>query len=111
MPDPVDTIRAAMAADAGQSWSTLVGAIAEVAAAPSAEAEQALVDLLTFQGPLTLAGGAMPHSQSPEDMIRTAAIDALWQMSGEKYATVCRSVAATTGSPIVKRIVAAKFPG
>jgi len=112
MPDPLAIIRTAMTADTATSWSGLVDAIAEVAATPpSPAAEQVLVDLLTFQGPLSLAGGYMPHSQSPDDMVKTAAIDALWQMSGEKYATVCRNVAAATPSPIVKRIVAARFPG
>jgi hypothetical protein len=111
MPDPLVIIRTAMTADTSTSWSGLVGAIAEVAATPSPAAEQLLLDLLTFQGPLSLAGGSMPHSQAPEDMIRTAAIDALWEMSGEKYAAVCRNVAAATPSPIVKRIVAARFPG
>ena len=111
MADPLVVIRTAITADTPTSWSALVGAITEVAATPSAAAEQALVDLLTFQGPLSLATGYMPHSQSPDDMVKTAAIDALWQMSGEKYATVCRNVAAATPSPIVKRIVAARFPG
>ena len=112
MADPVQTIQAAMTpAAAPTTWSALVDAIAEVAASPSPAGEEALVQLLQVPGTLSLAGGYMPHSQSPEDMIRTAAIDALYQIAGPKYAAVCREAAVATASPIVKRIVAARFPG
>jgi hypothetical protein len=109
MADPVLTIRAALNGDGPATWPDLVAAIAELAASASDAGEQALVDLLSDPRPLALAGGYVPHSQSPLDMIQTAAIDALWQTTGDKHADVCRQVAAATDSPIVKRIVRARF--
>jgi hypothetical protein len=112
--NPVETIRLAMdpAARAEPvAWRAVVSAVCEIADEPSADHEQLLVQLLTFQESYRLAGfGHLPHSQSPADMIRAAAIDALWKLSGTKYAAECQQVAAGAVSPIVKRLVAARFP-
>ena len=114
MEDAVATIHLAMnVAERSEpvSWRAVVSAVAALSAEPSADHEQLLVQLLSFSGPLNLGNwGHLPHSQSPVDMIHTAAIDALWQLSGPKYAAVCQQVAAATSSPIVKRLVAARFP-
>jgi hypothetical protein len=110
MSDPVATIRGAVTSLTPIAWPSLVAAIAEVSEAPSPEAEQALVDLLTSQSVMSFAGGYVPHSQSPLDMIRAAAIDTLGRWTGNKHADAFRQAAAATSSPIVKRM-AAKFSG
>jgi hypothetical protein len=113
--DPVETIRLTMdpAARAEMvGWREVVTAIGDIAAKPpSDQHEQVLVQLLSFDGPLKLASyGHLPHSQSPGDMITTAAIDALWRISGTTHAALCQQVAAGAVSPIVKRLVQARFP-
>lgn len=111
MAQPLEIIHLAMTHDEPVAWPELTNAIAALADTKSAEAEQALVDLLAFPGPLNLTGGGYaPHSQSPVDMIRMAAIDTLWRWTGTRYAALCREVASGPVSPIVKRMVAARFP-
>ena len=114
MADPLNTIRLAMSPAAigtPVAWRAVVSAIAELPTTRSDVVEGVLVQLLTFQGQLNLGGwGHMPHSQSPQDIIRTAAIERLWQISGTNHASVCQQLAAGPVSPIVKRLVAALFP-
>lgn len=92
-------------------WREVVSAIVELSATQAADAEQVLVQLLTFTGPLKLGPSVVPHSQSTADVIRATAIAQLHQISGAKYASVCQAVAAGPVSPIVKRLVAALYPG
>ena len=111
MADPLVTIRGAMQSLTPVAWPAVVTAIAEVSSAPpTPEAEQALVNLLTSKTAIPFAGGYVPHSRSPLDMIRAAAIDTLGQWTGSKHADAFRQAAAETSSPIVKRM-AAKFGG
>jgi hypothetical protein len=109
MADPLAILLAATLQRSAVAWPALVTAIADIAPTPSPEAEQALVDLISSPEAIPLAGGYVPHSQSPIDMIRAAAIETLVNWTGDKHADVCRQAAAATGSPNVKRMVAARF--
>jgi hypothetical protein len=91
-------------------WTEVANAIAQVARDESAEGEAALVELIKPENVITVAVGELPHSQSPQDMLRSAAIEALWHATGDKYSALCVQVAAASDSPIVKRLVAARFP-
>lgn len=110
MTDPLDVLRAAVSSRTPVSWTAITGAIAALSSTPSTDAEAVLVELLQLPSPPALAGGVVPHSQSPLDVIRAAAIDTLWRWTGTKYAAVCRQVAASSASPIVRRLVATRFP-
>jgi hypothetical protein len=105
---PLDILHTAMTSREPHAWTTIQTAIADLT--PSPEAETMLVRLLQLDGTLNLAaGGYLPHSQSPMDMLRAAAIETLWQWTGPKYAEVCQRAAENSDSPIVQRLVATRF--
>jgi len=114
MASPVQTILSAVdgGARALPDWTEVANAVAELSkpglAPPGAEA--ALVALLEPGHTIQVTAAELPHIQSPADMLRTAAIEALWTMTGDKYAHLCAQVAANSDSPIVRRVVAVRFP-
>lgn len=110
--NPLQTIRIALGDDeaAAVPWTNLAQAITEIGAAPLSEsAESALVEMLTPGKAIKLAGGHVPHSQSPEDMVRAAAIEVLWQRTGQKHAAVFQQLAQGPVSPIIKRLIASRL--
>src|SRR5262245_2546185 len=109
MATPLDILHMAMTDDEPIAWTEVQTAIADLTQSADAEAE--LVKLLKVEGTLALeAGGYLPHSQSPMDMLRASAIETLWQWTGATYADVCQKAAANSDSPIVKRLVEQRFP-
>src|SRR5262245_31956762 len=108
MAHPIDILGRALTSSKPLAWTTLQTALSDLT--QSTEAENALVRLLQHDGTLNLAaGGYLPHSQSPIDMLRATAIEMLWQWTGSKYADVCQKAAENSDSPIVQRLVAARF--
>ena len=72
----------------------------------SQEAEDALVELLKPVNTIRVTAREVPHIQSPQDMLRAAAIDVLVKMTSAKYLSLFDEVAAGPVSPIIKRSVA-----
>jgi len=93
-------------------WTEVAQAVAEVSQHGSLleGAEKALVNLIDPKNTINVSAEEPPHSQSPADMLRAAAIEVLWQLTDQKHAALCAQVAAGPVSPIVKRLVAARFP-
>lgn len=115
MPDAIKTIELAVhgAGTSAVDWREVATAVAELsqhATMRQDDAEKALVNLIDPKNTINVSAYELPHSQSPADMLRAAAIDVLWQLTGQKYAALCAQVAAGPVSPIVKRLVAARFP-
>ncbi len=61
------------------SWDALLGELFPVLATPlSAEGEQLLLDILRFDGQLHLIiNDELPHSLTPEDMLKSLAVQGL----------------------------------
>jgi len=115
MTDPVATILSAVGVGirASVDWTEVARAVDDVSQPgkePPAGAEQALVALITPANTIQVTANELPHIQSPEDMLRTAAIEALFALTGQKYAALCVQVAEGMVSPVVRRVVAMRFP-
>ena len=115
--DPVATIRAATdgAMRAPVDWTEVAVAVTKVSESGSQfpGAEDALVALLRPENTIRVTARQIPHIQSPQDMLRAAAIDALVKLTKTKYLSLFDEVAAGQVSPIIKRSVAllhAKVP-
>ena len=108
--DPVATIRSAVdgAARTRLDWTEVAAAVTKVAepGSHSKEAEDALVELLKPANTIRVTARQVPHIQSPQDMLRAAAIDALVKISGTTHLALFEEVAAGPVSPIIKRTVA-----
>jgi hypothetical protein len=115
MADPVQTILSAVRPTqrAPVDWIEVANAVGEISrqgVTPPPGAEAALVELINPANTIRVQARELPHIQSPDDMLRTVAIEALFEMTGQKYAALCVQVSDGLVSPIVKRVVAAHFP-
>jgi hypothetical protein len=91
------------------SWNELLVAIRSVVAVPLAwEGERTLLALLRFGGriPLT-ASSEVPHSMSPENMLKSLAVQGLGKWTGLTHLLEMQRLQATTTSPGLASVVRA----
>jgi|SRR5579864_809956 len=91
-------------------WEDLVAAIEAIAGADSFgwEAERALLRALRFDGELSLSENSeLPHSMSPEEMLKSLATQALAKRTGLTHLLEMERVEATAASPTLASIVRA----
>lgn len=70
------------------------------------EAEELLIEILRFEGRLRLAGSSdLPHSMSPEDMLKSLASQALARWTGLAYLQEMERVQATTQSSSLSSLI------
>jgi hypothetical protein len=109
MATPVEVIESAIHAHERTpvEYTAVVQAIGQVtqAEAISAAGERVLVELLQPSTTITVSASELPHVQSPQDMIRSAAIYGLWRKTGTKHSALFRQVAKGDVSPVVKELV------
>ncbi len=112
--DPIAIIRAAVPGPGQRQrvdWTQVTKAVTEVSQKEIVpDAETALATLLDPDTPILVTAAELPHLQSPADMVRTAAMEALWRMTGNKYEDLSVRLATASDSAIIRRLVINKFP-
>jgi hypothetical protein len=91
-------------------WDELLDAIEAIAAGESFgwEAERALLRVVRFEGELCLSEDSEPtHSMSPEEMLKSVAIQTLAKRTGLTHLLDMQRVEATAASPVLASIVRA----
>jgi hypothetical protein len=91
-------------------WEDLRAAIEAVAASDSLgwEAERVLLRVVRFEGELRLSEESeLPHSMSPEEMLKSVAIQTLVRRTGLTHLRELQRVEATAASPVLASIVRA----
>src|SRR5206468_3341953 len=88
-------------------WAELVDATHTVISAPlDWEGERVLLAITRFEGALPLSESSeLPHSMSPEDMLKSLAIQALGKWTGLTHLKEMQRVEATTVSPVLRSII------
>ena len=95
-------------------WEDLLAAIEAVAVGDSLgwDAERVLLRVVRFEGELRLnEDSEPPHSMSPEEMLKSVAIQALARWTGLTHLLEMRRVEATAASPVLASIVRATIRG
>lgn len=95
-------------------WEDLLAAIEAVAVGDSLgwDAERVLLRVVRFEGELRLnEDSESPHSMSPEEMLKSVAIQALVRWTGLTHLLEMRRVEATAASPVLASIVRATIRG
>ena len=109
MPDPRQLLQDAIATDHGEleRWENILAAIRMLTSVrPSSEAERLLLAVLRFGGQLRLdPSSELPHSMSPEEMLKSMAVQALGHWTGLTYISAMQRVQATAVSPVLSGIV------
>jgi len=86
-------------------WQEIVTALADITETQTKEAEDTLVNLLEFEGPIRLAPDSdIPGVMSPEDMLKSLAIQVLSKWTGRKHLKAFSKIYATTQSPTLSGI-------
>jgi hypothetical protein len=82
-------------------WQDLFAAMVSVtSSAPTSHVERLLLDILRFDGKLQLTPNSeMPHSMTPEEMLKSLALQALGRWTGLTYLREMQRVQATAVSP------------
>ena len=82
-------------------WEDLLAAVQEVTlSAPTREVESVLLAALRFEGRFRLTPkSGRPHRLSPEDMVKSLAIQALGKWSSVAHLTEIERIESTTRSP------------
>ena len=91
-------------------WDDLLAAIETVAGSDSLgwEAESVLLRVLRFEGELELSDDSEhPHSMSPEEMLKSVAIQTLAKRTGLTHLLEMQRIEATAASPVLASIVRA----
>jgi hypothetical protein len=87
------------------TWEDVVGSMHRVIKTRNSESEDLLRALLNYHGPIPLAAGMLPHSQSPLDTLHVMALQTLANWDKQKHADIFREVARTANpSSILARI-------
>ncbi|MCI0464977.1 MAG: hypothetical protein L0Z62_49275 [Gemmataceae bacterium] len=113
MHDPLQFIRRAVLADGVANeehrWEDIEDAMWQlIAVPPTPEVEKVLLSLLRFEGQLHLTPSSeIPHSMSPEEMLKSLAIQALGKWTGLTYLLEMERVQATASSPVLSGIACA----
>lgn len=90
------------------SWPEVVGDIVRLEAPLKEEDEQILLNALSFKGRLKLGiAGDPPHSMSPEDMLKSLAVQALGDFTGTKHIEAMRNLETETKSSSLSCIIRA----
>lgn len=91
-----------------ERWDRLRAALRQVTAAHSAESEKLLRGLLGKDFRIQLeAGSSAPHAMSPEDMLRSEAIQALGRWDQRKHRKVIALAGRRSTSSLVAEIARA----
>jgi hypothetical protein len=78
-------------------WHHIISAIHHVGQDPSAPAERTLERIVAFKGSVSLTSYAgVPHSMSPEDMMRSLALQSLLQRDKPRHRKLAHRLAAST---------------
>jgi len=90
-------------------WADLLEAVHTVIALPfDGKVERVLLEVTRFEGPLNLSEASdLPHSMSPENMLKSLAIQSLGKRTGLTHLKDLKRVEATTTSPVLRSIVRA----
>ncbi len=90
-------------------WEDLEAALWEVASSPpTPEGEQLLLDIIRFEGRIRLSPTSeLPHSLSPEDMLKSLAIQALTRWTALTYLLEIRRTRAVATSPMLTAVARA----
>ena len=91
-------------------WENLLIAIEAIASGDALnwEAERVLLQVVRFEGELRLSEDSEPpHSMSPEEMLKSVAIQTLARCTGLTHLLAMQRVEATTASPVLASIVRA----
>lgn len=94
---------------AGQepSWEEVIADLWPLLSAPvTSEGERALLDVVRFEGQLTLSESSeFPHSMTPEDMLKSICIQALAKWTGLAHIREMQRVRLTTQSSSLSSLV------
>lgn len=83
-------------------WQEIIAAIVSITETKTNEAEDILIDLIKFDGEIRLSSMSdIPGAMSPEDMLKSLAIETLSEWTGRKHIKAFESVYATTKSPVL----------
>jgi hypothetical protein len=102
MPLDVQNIRTSMSRSAQPGreprWHDLLRELTAATSAPfTPQVERLLLDILRFEGELQLDESAeMPHSMSPEDMLKSLAAQSLGRLCGAEFLPTLRRLLFTT---------------
>jgi hypothetical protein len=113
MQDPLEFIRRGILGCASAAeehrWEDVEAAMWQLTSAPpTPEVEGVLVGVLRFEGQIRLAPSSeLPHSMSPEEMLKSLAIQALGRWTGLTYLREMQRVQATAASPVLSGIARA----
>src|SRR5229473_3182447 len=100
MPSKLDSLRIALALNElrGQKpgWTDVLGELLAATYSPlTPEVERLLLAILRFEGELQLdESSELPHGMSPEEMLKSLAVQALGEWTGNHYLPTYRRLAA-----------------
>jgi hypothetical protein len=102
-------VLAGAAATEAYRWEDIKEAMWQlISVPPTPEVERVLLSLLRFEGELHLTPSSeSPHSMSPEEMLKSLAIQALGKWTGLTYLLEMQRVQATASSPVLAGIAGA----
>ena len=93
-------------------WHHVLGILHAIAAAPSEESEAVLRRAAVFTGRAELDPEAgLPHAMSPEELIRSFAVQTLGQWSRERHRDVIEQAGALAESEQLRAIARAYLAG
>jgi hypothetical protein len=91
-------------------WQEIRAAMAEITKTQTRSAEDVLLHLLELEGPIRLAPQSdIPSVMSPEDMLKSLAIQFLSRWTGRKHLKALERVKEKTASPTLSRIAMAEI--
>jgi hypothetical protein len=90
-------------------WQQILSSLNEVIAHHSSESEAVLRAILEYDGPVPINGSASSHSLSPEDMMRSIAIQTLAKWDKDKHKDLIEKVAKKTDSHLLAAIANAQL--
>jgi len=86
-------------------WQEIVGAITGITKTRTKEVEDILVKLIEFEGKIRLSPDSdIPGVMSPEDTLKSLAIQTLSEWTGRKHLKTFKKICAKTESPILSQI-------
>jgi hypothetical protein len=110
MPSGFQSLRRAISGAAppsGYRWEELLADLWPALSSPlTVDGEHLLLEILRFNGRLRIdLSSEMPHSKSPEDMLKSLAIQALARWTGLAYLREMQRVQATTSSSSLSSLI------
>lgn len=86
-------------------WQDIGTSLSKISTIHTKETEEILVSLLEFEGELKLASKSdIPGLMSPEDMLKSIAIQSLTKWTGQKYLSTIKKIYKSTQSAALAEI-------